>query len=75
MTALMNYRRLHPDHWDNTYQPITGSYLVDLDTLFHGHSLGNSERVAEQMVFAFVRVLHRMGQHKELVVFLNTVLD
>ncbi len=75
MAALMNYRRLRPDHWDNTYQPITGSYLVDLDTLFHGHSLGNSERVAEQMVFAFVRVLHRMGQHKELVVFLNTVLD
>jgi len=75
MAALMNYRRLRPDHWDNTYQPITGSYLVDLNTLFHGHSLENSERVAEQMFFAFVRVLHRMGQHKELVVFLNTVLD
>lgn len=27
------------------------------------------------MVFAFVRVLRRMDQHKELVVFLDTVLD
>jgi len=75
MAALMNYRRLCPDRLDNIHHPITDSYLDDLDTLFHGHSLGNSERVAEQMVFAFVRVLRRMDQYKGLVVFLDTVLD
>ncbi len=75
MAALMNYRRLCLDLSDNTDQPITGSYLVNLDSLFHDHSLENSERVAKQMVFAFVWVLCCMNQHKELVVFLNTVLD
>jgi len=50
----MNYRRLCLDLSDNTDQPITGSYLVNLDSLFHDHSLENSERVAKQMVFAFV---------------------
>ena len=71
----MNYRRLRPDFSDDTDQPITGSYLVDLDTLFHGHPLGNSGRVAEQMVFAFIRVLRCMDQYENLVLFLETVLD
>jgi hypothetical protein len=75
MAALMNYRRLCPDFSDDTDQPITGSYLVDLDTLFHGHSLGNSGRVAEQIVFAFIRVLRCMDQYENLVLFLETVLD
>ncbi len=75
MAALMNYQWLCLNLSDNTDQPITGSYLVNLDSLFHDHSLENSERVAEQMVFAFVQVLCCMNQHKELVVFLNTVLD
>ncbi|KAL8696372.1 MAG: hypothetical protein Q9201_007693 [Fulgogasparrea decipioides] len=75
MAGLIKYRRLRPDPSDDMDQPITSSYLVDLDTLFRGHSLGNSGRVVEQMVFAFIRVLRRMGHHKELVEFLDTVLD
>lgn len=75
MAALMNYRRLRPDFSDDTDQPITGSYLVDLDTLFHGHSLGNSGRVAEQMVFTFIRVLRCIDYYENLVLFLETVLD
>jgi hypothetical protein len=75
MAALMNYRRLLPDLSDHFDQPINGSYLADLDTLFHGHSLGNSGRVAEQMVFALVRVLHSfVDQFKDLITFLETAL-
>jgi hypothetical protein len=76
ITALMNYRRLLPDVSDHSDQPIRGSYLADLDALFHGHSLGNSGRVAEQTVFALIRVLHSfVGQFEDLIMFLETALD
>lgn len=75
MAAWMIYLRICPDLLDDTDKPITGSYLFDLDTLFGGSSLGNSGRVAEQMVFALVRVLRCSEQYEQLVVFLETVLD
>ena len=76
MAFLMIYRRLLPDISDCSDQPIKGSYLADLDALFHGEPLGNSGRVAEQMVFALLRVLHSFGdQSEDLILFLNTVLD
>jgi hypothetical protein len=76
MAALMNYRRLLPDLLDDSYQPINGSYLADLDALFRGYSLGNSGRVTKQMVFALVRVLHSsVDQYKDIIAFLETTLD
>ncbi len=76
MAALMNYRRLLPDDLDCSDQPIKGSYLADLDALFHGQPLGNSGRVAEQMVFALLRVLYSFADDFEnLTTFLETALD
>jgi hypothetical protein len=76
MVALMNDLRLLPDRLDHINQPINGSYLADLDALFHGEPLGNRGRVAEQMVFALVRVLHSFaGQFKDLIAFVETALD
>ncbi len=76
MAALTNYRRLLPDLLDHLDEPINGSYLADLDALFHGYSLGNSGRVAEQMVFALVRVLCSfVDQYKDIITFLETTLD
>jgi hypothetical protein len=63
---------------DATVQPITGSYLADLGALLAGHSLGNSGKVGEQMVFALLRVLRLrpfVDQYKDLVTFLETALD
>jgi len=76
MAALMTYRRLLPDFSDDSDQPIEGSYIADLDALLHGHSLGNSGRVAERMVFALVRVLRSLAyQFEGLLAFLEIVLD
>ncbi len=74
--ALMGYSRLLPDHQDHLEQPIKSSYLADLDAYFHGDSLGNSGRVAEQMVFALIRVFSTFGdQYEDLITFLVTALD
>ena len=74
--ALMSYSRLLPDHQDHLEQPIKSSYLADLDAHFQGDSLGNSGRVAEQMVFALIRVLSTFGdQYEDLITFLVTALD
>ena len=76
MAALMNYRRLLPDVLDYSNQPVRGSYLADLDALFYGQPLGNSGRVAEQMVFALLRVLYSFAEEFEnLITFLETALD
>jgi hypothetical protein len=76
MAALINYRRLLPDLLDDSHKPINGSYLADLDALFRGYSLGNSGRVAEQMVFALVRALHSfVDQYEDIITFLETTLD
>jgi hypothetical protein len=76
MAALMNYRRLHPDHLDASNKPITDSYIADLDALLGGTLLGNSGRVAEQMVFALVRTLRSLdGAFEDLTTFLETTLN
>ena len=76
IAALMNFRRLFPDVLDHCNQPINGSYLADLDAHFRRCSLGNSGRVAEQMVFALLRVLHASwSQHEDLSTFLETALN
>lgn len=76
MAALMICRRLLPDFLDHLDQPIKGSYLADLNALLRGESLGNSRRVAEQIVFSLVRELYSFGdQFKDLIVFLETALD
>jgi hypothetical protein len=76
MAALVNYRRLLSDLSDNSDQPIKGSYLAGLDALLNGHSLENSGRVGDQMVFALVRVLCSfIDQFEDLITFLNTALD
>ena len=76
IAALMNYRRLFPDVLDHCDQPINGSYLADLDAHFRGCLLGDSGRVAEQMVFALLRVLYTSAsQHEVLITFLETALD
>ncbi len=76
MAVLMSYRRLFPDRLDHSDQPITGSYLADLDALFDGYSLGNSGNVWEQMVFALIRMLRSfVDLYDDLIMFLETVLD
>lgn len=76
MAALMNYRRLHPDDWDRSNQPIRGSYIADLDALLRGATLGNSGRVAEQMVFALLRNLIPVCElHRNLTLFLEATLS
>ena len=76
MTALMTYRRLHPDVLDHSHKPINGSYLADLDALFRGYPLGNSGRVAQQMGFALIRVLQSfVDQYGDITTFLETKLD
>ena len=76
MAALMNYRRLFPDVLDCFDQPISGSFLADLDAHFRGCLLGNSGRVVEQMVFALLRVLYPLASKYEgLITFLETTLD
>jgi len=76
IAALMQYRRLHPDLMDDCDQPISGSYVADLDAFLGGQSLGNSGKIAEQMIFALVRVLGSFAdQHKSLITFLETALD
>ena len=72
----MSYSRLFPDHQDHLEQPIKSSYLADLDAYFHGDSLSNGGRAAEQMVFALIRVLSTFGdQYEDLVTFVVTALD
>ena len=74
--ALVIHGRLVPDFLDHLDQPITGSYLTDLDALFHDHTLGNSGRVAEKMAFTLERVLLGFGDCFEyLITFLQTTLD
>ena len=46
MAGLISYRRVRADLLDDSDQPITSSYLVDLDIRLYGHALGNSGRVA-----------------------------
>lgn len=76
MVAIVNYRRLYPDFNDPSDKPILASYLEDQDAHFQGHSLGNSGRVAEHMVFALLRVLYSFGdQYRDLTTFVETVLD
>ena len=76
LAALMNYRRLFPDVLDHCDQPISGSYLADLDAHLRGCLLGNSGRVAEQMIFALLRVLYASeSQHENLITFLEITLD
>lgn len=76
MAAMMNYRRLYPDSSDHSEQPITGSYIADLDALLGGAQLGNSGRVAERMVFALARELWSLGEDfEDLGTFLETILD
>jgi hypothetical protein len=77
MAALMNYRRLLPDLSDDSDQPIAGSYLADLDALLVDHSLGNSGKVGEQMVFALIRVLRLrpfVDRYEDIITFLETTL-
>ena len=75
IAALMNYRRLHPDFWDCSNLPITGSYIADLDALLQGEKLGNSGRVAEQMVYALMRnLLPLWEEHQNLILFLDNTL-
>ena len=69
----MNYRRLLPDRLDHFDQPINGSFLADLDALFRGDSLGNSGRVAEEMVSALLRILRdNEDLYEDLIAFLET---
>jgi hypothetical protein len=76
MAAMMNYRRLYSDSSDLSEQPITGSYIADLDALLGGAQLGNSGRVAESMVFALSRELWLLGEDfEDLRTFLETMLD
>lgn len=76
MAPLMSRRRLRPDFLDYFDQPIRGSYLADLNTVLRSESLGNSGRVAEQMVFSLVRELSSSGdQFNDLIAFLETALD
>jgi hypothetical protein len=76
MAALMRYRRLLPDHSDDSDKPIKGSYLADLDALLNGQSLGNSGIVGERMIFSLLRVLSSfMYKFEDLINFLATVLD
>ena len=61
----MSYRRLVPDVSDHADMPIQGSYLADLDALFHDDNLGNSGKVAERMILALVRVFYSIAdQHQ-----------
>lgn len=74
MSALLSYRRLHPDFMDYSEQPITANYTADLDA--HGSSIGNSGRVAERMLFALARQLQSMGEgFGGLRQFLERTLD
>ena len=76
MAALMNYRRFFPDVLDHFDQPISGSFLADLDAHFRGCLLGNSGKVAEKMVFALLRVLYPLtSKYEGLITFLETTLD
>lgn len=76
MTALMSYWRLFPNFLDNFDEPIKGSYLADLNAFLHGELLGNSGRVAEQIVFLLVRELSSSGDiFNDLIAFLETALD
>jgi hypothetical protein len=78
LAVLMCYRRLLPDLSGDSDQSIKDSYLADLDALLSGHSLRNSGKVGEQMVFALVRVLRLrpfVGQYEDLIIFLETALD
>lgn len=75
VAALMSYRRLHPDSSDDSNQPITDSYITDLDALLCAIVLGNSGRVAERMVLALSRTLQsRREDFHDLIVFLETTL-
>ena len=74
--ALMIFRRLAPDTFDSFDQPIAGSYLEDLNNLFHGRAPGNSGKVVEQMIFALKRVLLGFeNNYAELITFLETEHD
>lgn len=76
MVALMSYRRFYPDSSDGSDQPITGSYITDLDALLRGRSLGNSGTVAERMVFALSRTLNSLGEDfEDLLTFVETALN
>lgn len=76
MAAMLTYRRLCPDFSDDSEQPVTGSYVADLDSLLRGDHLGNSGRVAERMVFALARELRLSGEgFEDLRTFLETILD
>lgn len=76
MAAMLIYRRLNPDFSDNSKQPITGSYVADLDALLRGDRLGNSGGVSEPMVFALARELRSLGESfEDLRTFLETILD
>lgn len=76
MAALKSYRQLLPDFLDDFDEPIKGSYLADLNAFLHGELLGNSGRVAEQIVFSLVRELSSSrDQFNDLIAFLETALD
>ncbi|KAL9591659.1 MAG: hypothetical protein Q9179_007502, partial [Wetmoreana sp. 5 TL-2023] len=65
MVAMLGYSRLVPDNLDHFELPLRGSYLVDLDTHFRSHALGNRMRVMKHMVFAMIRVLSTFGNTYE----------
>ena len=59
--VMMSYLRLLSHFMNHLDQLIKSSYLVDLDAHYHGYSLENGGRVAEQIVFALLRLLFTFG--------------
>ena len=75
LAALMIYLQNRSDILKDTDEPITGSFLVDLDALFKGNSRAKSGRAAERMAFALARALRCGDRYEQLAVFLETMLD
>ncbi|KAK5550248.1 hypothetical protein LTR46_011746, partial [Exophiala xenobiotica] len=76
MVTMLIYRRLNPDFSDASKQPITRSYVADLDALLRGDRLGNSGGVSERTAFALARELRSLGESfEDLRTFPETILD
>ncbi|KAF7505078.1 hypothetical protein GJ744_001297 [Endocarpon pusillum] len=76
VVAWMSYRQLVPDQLDGFDQPITGSYLGDLDAHLDGEPLGNSGIVGLRMGFSLLRVLNSYeGRFRDLINCLGTAFD
>lgn len=64
------------DDLDHFSLPVMASRQHDAKCHLDGQSLGNSERVAECMMFSLFRVLESYGnKHEDLIKFVRRVLD